>query len=61
MVNNPLIHVTQWLALAAVGGRVDSPSKWEKPKTRKVPEKRNESPPSAARFMLENIHLCNGA
>jgi hypothetical protein len=36
-------------ALAAVGGRVDSPSKREKPKARKMPKKRGAYPPSAAR------------
>ena len=30
---------TQWSTLAATGGRVDSPLKREKPKTRQVPKK----------------------
>jgi hypothetical protein len=39
----------QRLALAAVGGRVDSPSKRKKLKATKMPKKRAAYPPSAAR------------
>ncbi len=38
-------------ALAAVGGSVDSPSKREKPKARKMPQKRGAYPKSGARIV----------
>jgi hypothetical protein len=42
---------TQRGALAAVGGRVDSPSKREKLKAREISKKRGAYPPSAARIV----------
>jgi hypothetical protein len=48
--SNVLLSSTaQRLALAAVGGRVDEPSKREKPKAKKKAKKRAAYPPSAAR------------
>jgi hypothetical protein len=44
-------------ALAAVGGRVDSPPKREKPKARKKLKKRAAYPPSAARCVRRFL-LC---
>jgi hypothetical protein len=43
------VTAAQRLALAAVGGRVDSPSKQETLKATKMPKKRAAYPPSAAR------------
>jgi hypothetical protein len=43
--------VAQRPALAAVGGRVDAPSKRKKPKAGKMLKKRAAHPPSAARFV----------
>ena len=45
--------VAQRLALAAVGGRVDKPSKRKKLKARKTPKKRAAYPPSAARIVRQ--------
>ena len=46
-----LLLCAQRLALAAVGGRVDSPSKREKLKAREMLKKRGAYPPSAARIV----------
>jgi hypothetical protein len=46
---------TQRPALAAVGGRVDAPSKRKKPKAKKTLKKRAAYPPSAARRVGRSV------